>query len=81
MILLYLLCEPLGQCLVKVGETLGNGHGAVVFDEAVGTLSDAHHFAFNAHCVGEIKLHLTHPADAHFDLDDVLESGGTFVFA
>ena len=81
MILLYLLCEPLGQCLVKVGETLGNGHGTVVFDEAVGTLSDAHHLAFDAHRVCEIKLHLTHPADAHFNFDDVLECGGSFVFA
>ena len=80
MILSDLLCESFGQRLVELGETFGNGYRTVVFDEAVRAVSDADHFAFNAHGIFELELHCTHFADVDIDFNDILESGGMFIF-
>ena len=75
-----LVSEFFCQRIEQLGETFGNGHWTVVFDEAVRAVSDADHFALNTHCVFKLKLHCTHFAYFNVYFDDILECGRTFVF-
>ena len=63
----------------KFGQTLGDGHRATVFNEAVHTFSSADRLVAYTHLIQKLKLHLRHLSDSDLNVNDILECGRTFI--